>query len=440
MLKISKQINNPFLLIFINVLLITAAQLIGSTVIIAAALLVYLATMLISDDENVFPLMLFFLPWSTILKLSPSSISFYSISTILVFGKYVIKYKKIEGRSFIPVMLLCIVTLLSKFIHSYSIAPSFLMFFIMLVAFPMLFQVLKDKINFETCVIFFSLGIISATIISLIFSTNPNMVRYIEVIEQENIGIRRLCGFYGDPNFYSAQIVTAICGLLLIITKKTRKKTFEIALALLLFTCGTISVSKSFLICILTVFTLWLLFELYYKPSKFIGSIFAVAVVGTVLVSIGLFDNIIEQYQIRFVGVNDSSSLTTGRVDLWVEYAHFLIKNPFDLFFGQGYTNIYNGVSRASHNTLIELLYQFGIIGFLFLVAWLHAFKIKLNTHRCILLYVVWGVACFAMWIGLDLMFLDDFFVNITLFSTGCNYIINKNNCSNQKQKTPNEG
>ena len=96
MLKISKKITNPYLLIIINVLLVTTSQAIGSTIIIGMAMLVYLTTMLISDDENIFPLILFFLPWSTILKLSPSSFSFYSISTILVFGKYMIKHKKID--------------------------------------------------------------------------------------------------------------------------------------------------------------------------------------------------------------------------------------------------------------------------------------------------------------------------------------------------------
>ena len=426
MLKISKQINNPFLLIFINVLLITAAQLIGSTVIIAAALLVYLATMLISDDENVFPLMLFFLPWSTILKLSPSSISFYSISTILVFGKYVIKYKKIEGRSFIPVMLLCIVTLLSKFIHSYSIAPSFLMFFIMLVAFPMLFQVLKDKINFETCVIFFSLGIISATIISLIFSTNPNMIRYIEVIEQENIGIRRLCGFYGDPNFYSAQIVTAIGGNLIIIAKKAKKSLVETVLIIALFVCGIISISKSFIMCLLLTFALWLLFFLRNRPSKFIGVVFVITVALAFAFSIGAFDDIIEQYLTRFSDITDSSNLTTGRSDLWVEYIQFLMNNPLDLLIGQGYTSVFNGVHKGSHNTFIQAVYQFGIIGFSIFAAWLYSFKVKISSKKHILLCCTWLIACFTMWIGLDMMFFDDLFVTITLFSSGCGYISKK--------------
>lgn len=426
MLKISKKINNPFWLAFINVLLITAAQVIGNTAIIGAALLVYLATMLISDDENVFPLILFFLPWSTILKLSPSSISFYSISTILILGKYLVRYKKIESKSFIPIMLLCIVTLLSKFVHGYGIDASYLMFFIMLIAYPLLFSILKNKINFETCVILFSLGIISATVISLILGSNDNMLQYIEVAEQEDLGIRRLCGFYGDPNFYSAQIVTAIGGNLVVITKKIRNRLIEMTMAILLFICGIISVSKSFLLCVLIVITLWLLLELYYTPSKFIGAFFAIAVVVTILVSAGSFDNIIEQYLIRFGGVTDSSSLTTGRADLWVEYIQFLMNNPLDLLIGQGYTSVFNGVHKGSHNTLIQIFYQFGIIGFSIFAFWLYSFKVKISSKKYILLCCTWLIACFTMWIGLDMLFFDDLFVTITLFSSGCGYISKK--------------
>ena len=242
-------------------------------------------------------------------------------------------------------------------------------------------------------------------------------------MEQENIGIIRLCGFYGDPNFYSAQIVTAFGGLLLVVANKKKNNVLHIVLAIVLFFCGATSLSKSFLISILLVLVFWLFTILRHNPSKPIGAIFGFVLTFAILFFVGAFDNIVEQYTVRFDSVTDASDLTTGRTDLWLEYLRFMFTNPIDLFFGQGYTSVFNGVHKGSHNTLIQLLYQFGIIGVVFIVSWLGSFANKDNkTNKRPLILLVWGISCFFMWLGLDMLFCDDFFVNIMLFALGCNY------------------
>ena len=420
-----KNITKTLILIMFNVLLTTVAQMSGSLVFIAIAMLTYMFTMLISDDETVFPLILFFLPWSPILKLSPSSISFYSVTTILLFLKYFIRRPKFNVKIVFSVLGLFVITLFSKMIHGYGIAPSYFMFLVMLVAFPFMFEIIREKVNFELCVQFFSVGIILATLVSLLYGSSPNMIQYVKVLQQENLGVTRLCGFYADPNFYSAQIVTAFGGLLLVITKRRKKILLEVVFAILLVICGLISLSKSFLLCMLIVLALWLLALLRYRPSKMVGAGFVIALVAVALVASGALDDIILQYMIRFGEATDASSLTTGRTDLWIEYINFMVDHPMDFFFGQGYTSVFNGVRKGSHNTLIQAFYQLGLLGLVGLTSWLGAFKTKtkLKQKSNGLLSIVWLVACFSMWVGLDMMFFDDLFVNITLLVFGSHYI-----------------
>ncbi len=425
MLLKNKNTIKILVLTIFNIALLLVAQIVAEPILILISMGVYLITMFTSDDETVLPLFLFFLPWSALLKLSPTSISFYSIATILVFFKYLIRHPRFERKLIWVVCGLFVVTFAAKVLHGYGISASYLMFFIMLVAFPFIYKFIENKVDFEQCVQFFAIGIIFATICSLIFGSHPNLIQYVRVVEEGRINVTRLCGFYGDPNFYSAQVVTAFGGLLLIISKKKRYLTLNVALAAAVAVCGMISLSKSFLICTFLVFALWIFSVLFYGPSKIIAIAFVVGVIGFFLFDSGSFNNLVDQYILRFGTSTDASTLTTGRTDLWYDYLIFLLRNPKELIFGQGYTSVFNGVRKGSHNTIIQAVYQLGFFGSIIFALWLKQFKSKVKqvNKRNVLIYVVWIVSCFSMWMGLDMMFFDDFFINIMLFSVGCKYI-----------------
>ena len=109
------------------------------------------------------------------------------------------------------------------------------------------------------------------------------------------------------------------------------------------------------------------------------------------------------------------SELTTGRTDLWRNYIHEFLYNPITLLFGEGYTSI-NLNNKGSHNTLIQLVYQFGLIGIPFLVSWvvisLRNLFAQFNVGRVqwkhVLLVCV-GVA--LPWMGIDILQFDEFFL-----------------------------
>ncbi len=404
-----------------NVCIISIAQMSGSFIVIMASMIVYLLTILLSNDETIFPLILFFLPWSPILKFSPSSISFYSISTILIFAKYLIKKPAIQLKTLVIWGAIVIFTATAKILHGHGITINYLMFLGMLFAFPFLFAILKEKVDFEKCIECFSVGIILATIIPFVFHSNENIMQYVDIIEQTNIGITRRSGLYGDPNFYSAQVVTALGGVLLIIENKKKNIFFDWVLLIALVFGGGLSLSKSFLLCTALIVALWWLFILWNKPLRAMGLLGIACVAFFMALRLDAFKDIVRQYIIRFSSVTDTSSLTTERSELWVSYLQFLLNNPKGLFFGQGVTNVFVN-ERASHNTIIEIVYQLGICGVLILIAWFALFKNDERGRRS-KFWIVWVLGCFSMWLGLDLLFFDDFFVTVFLFAIGNRYL-----------------
>ena len=132
--------KKQIIMVVISVGLILASQMIGDMMIILCSLVFYLFTILSAPAGYLVPMMLFYLPWSTIIKLSPSSISFASVATLLVFIRMFFMQKSalINKKAFLSVFGLFIVTFLSKIFHGYSFATSYIMFFVMLIAFSMI--------------------------------------------------------------------------------------------------------------------------------------------------------------------------------------------------------------------------------------------------------------------------------------------------------------
>lgn len=425
-------------------IILVIAQVNGSRILIFLALASYLATVLFAKNESLFPLFLFFLPWSTILKLSPGSISFASIATILVFFKYCIKeYRntggiEIERNLVASVFAMAMVTILAKFIHSYDFSASYIMFFFMLAAFPFLYYKVGNETDFVDCIRFYSTGIILAAISSLLFGSSPGISRYVNVYSDGYlfVGVRRLCGFYADPNFYSAQIVTAFGGLLLIMINKKKKRWVDFILCAALLIFGFLSVSKSFLLCIMLAVSAWLISLCTTYPTKLIKSLLVLSIIMVIALYSGLFDDIIVQYSARFSLSTDSTSLTTGRTELWTEYLDFIMNNIPDLLLGQGYTNVFNTVRKGSHNTAVQCIYQFGLMGSIVLIAWFFSFqKRNLQNKTGFWFCICWLISCFSMWLGLDILFFDDFFLNVALFWIGIRYMQSNFSLANEDEQ-----
>lgn len=293
----------------------------------------------------------------------------------------------------------------------------------MILAFPMILFWTKEKVSFRKSILFFSIGIISGSLLSFIVLDNANIGKFVGSFS--DLQAKRSCGFYSDPNYFSAHALTAIGGLLLVEHKNKDEAIIKIILIICLMVLGLTSISKSFLISLLLLLAL-LGSRIFFKsPKKMLTLIVAVAFVGGILLSTGFMSEIINNYIFRFDSAGDASGLTTGRSDIWKDYIVFLLENPVKFFIGQGYTDDgYSIMGVASHNTILQLIYQLGCIGAVLFIIWLRCIFPWKQVKKIPFSYLlIWIVACFNMWLGLDMMFLDDMYLIIVLFCMGIHYL-----------------
>lgn len=427
----------------INVLIIFFAHMLQINLLIYGALILMTVIVFFSDEKLFIPIMLFYLPWSPVFKISPESTSFFTIVECLCLLKFFIlnKYKTNLKTVMYIIALMCI-TCISKilFINDFSI--DYVWFFLMLLFFALYSRNNGKNISFEKCVLFLNLGVITSCFAALYLMNFSHMLKYIDVYTWEDKNLTRLSGFYGDANFYSAQIILTItCNLIELLFKK-ENRVLVIIFTLIIVYCGMLSVSKSFIILLLLVFLIWFLTLLIMKKKiklKLVITL-SIIIIGIGIMYFGMFHNTIQMYLTRFEMTNDVNSLSTGRSDIMKNYLRFFWENPLMFFWGQGYTKILylDFHNKASHNTIIQSIYQFGLIGVIFLIVWIKkisdCFKIKKNYTENInnkiiniMLVSMAIIGFFGPWLALDILFFNDFFYFLVLFFIANKYIKEKN-------------
>ena len=82
------------------------------------------------------------------------------------------------------------------------------------------------------------------------------------------------------------------------------------------------------------------------------------------------FRQVIRIISARFTEGEGLAGLTTNRTTLWLQYLTAFVHDIPLTLFGAGYTSV-NLFRKASHNTLIQAVYQFGILGIPLLLVWM---------------------------------------------------------------------
>jgi hypothetical protein len=397
----------------------------GSTAMVLGAIGLFMLMTIVLPGEYFLPLMIFYLPWSSLLRTHPETSSFHSYALLLFLVMVLIRWLKNKGdlrTSYMALSILFIAyTLMVKFFNQLTLNPQYIFFIAMVVFVPIYLETVGEKLRFDTALLFLALGNISACIASTVFLNNPGINRFMDLSEEMMVGLR-LSAFYTDPNYFSAQMLVAITGWMIIVTKSQRKRTilsgFLILGVLLYFAVQ--SVSKAFLLTGSLVFVLWIILLLLGKKSllyKFY-IILILITATTVVIRNRLFEEQIQFYLLRFGRVDDVSSLTTGRLGLWQVYWGYLLANLEKLAFGIGLSQdqlqIFLNTNNA-HMTLIQILYQVGITGFLLLLLWWKALY-RAFMDKAKMGFGDWGnmallaVAIFIPWFGLDVLYFREFF------------------------------
>lgn len=406
------------LLCVVCALWICMAQLAGNQILIFLAMLLFIVTIAYgAATDFALPILLFFLPWSPVMKLAPGETSFFTIGLALTcIIQFVTARFPLNAKCIVPAALLVSLTLFSKNLDGSSISLSYLMFVFLLLLFPVVARASGKRADFRALTIFFSLGIIFAAISAQQLVAFPNIARYIDVYHWN--AVTRYSGFYGDANFYSAHISAALSGvLLLLLSENSRRKIVLLCLlAVALLYCGLLAASKAFTITIALVIGLWLIALLTMKRrmSVKLRIAFGAALAAGFILTSNLFSELFEMIAFRFGQANNVLSLTTGRTERWADYLQVILSDPKVFFLGKGLTNVkIHGL--ASHSTPIQMAYQLGLTGSVLLLLWLSGLiggiaspdSGKLEKRYTAILFI----GAFLPWLSIDLLFFDEFFL-----------------------------
>lgn len=421
------------LLCLIACVLISAAlcfgQIASSKPVIVMCLVLFLALIVYSVIQDaVFPVLLYFLPWATLLKASYSGISVYTIALIAVCVLTLFKRKfRFDTKSLILALLIFVFSLAVKLINGKSPTLDYIKFIFMLALFPLVCTDGMDKSDFRMSTLFFTVGIIIAALTAQRFAKYPNISRFIDVYSWS--AVTRYSGYYGDANFYSAQVSAALGGWLFMVL--TEKKPLYAGLyfipIVVLAYCGAIAASKTFLIVFGLMLFVWLV-SLYFSRRR--RPIVKIAVTVFIALSLllvfctDIFSDSLAVMEFRLQQSTNLSSFSTHRNELWLNYYNAFADDVRLLFFGQGITKSSIG-SRASHSTLIQIIYQLGLIGGSMLLIWgVNYFKLllaKKPRRKVFLALIMLMISIFLPWLSIDMLLFDEFFLLPVYFSLAVN-------------------
>ena len=404
---------------FIEAVWLLVAQMLNVTAILLPCLLCFLLLVgWASIKRAAMPVILFFLPFAPLLKFRPGTISFFTIALLLVYGIYTVTgSRQIKVLHLIPALLLVVLTLIVKTAYGYDLDNGYLLFVITLLLIPFISREMDGDYDFFWLTVCFALGICLAAITARYLTIFPTISRYIDV--NVNMGFTRLSGYNGDPNFYSAHITTALSGILVLLLNNPKRKTLFVLvpLAFLLLYCGLLSVSKSFLLISVCMLILWVLTLLLQKGkvSVKVTIILTLVVAALFLLSSTVFSDLLNVLFSRFSHNANLSELTTGRTEVWERYILALFNDGKLMLFGQGYSDVILG-EKPAHNTLLEVVFQLGIIGFVLLTMWMVFFfqtllgSARMQRQQVARLAMVL-IGTFGPWVALDYLFFDEFFL-----------------------------
>jgi O-antigen ligase len=410
-------------LVFLTCLIETAwlliAQTLGNTFILIPCLVCFMALVAWGTLKGMaLPILLYFLPLAALLKTKPGETSFFTIALIMVYAIcFVLGHKRIGIMHIIPGAVLISLCLLVKTFHNYELDKSFILFAISLLLVPYASIEFGKKYDFYWLTLFFTAGISIAAISALYLVEFSSIARYIEYFELA--GVVRHSGYYGDPNFYSAHISAALAGVLILLLNDTsKKKMITLILMLMLLTyCGFLAVSKTFFLISIFLFLFFILQLLFMRGKLSIKLLlFLTFLTGAAFLLLSTaFSDLVDMIIYRFSDDSNLSDFTTGRTELWLGFYHAFKEDIVLLLFGKGYTSV-KLIERGAHNTIIQSIYQFGIIGCVPLVSWAVFYiragfsntKIKKTsfTQICLLL-----LGTIGPWMALDLLFFDELFL-----------------------------
>ena len=226
-----------------------------------------------------------------------------------------------------------------------------------------------DEIDIINIVWYFFSGILLSCLLAFLFMSLT--------IEKSLFNVcidGRFQGLTQNPNTLHILCVISI-SILLILWFKNKINNYLIWILTGLFSLiGIITKSKAFLICLLLmVFIIGVLVLIKYKKRgiPICAIIFLICICCFFVFKDGFMDIFKRFSEYSYNNIMDV--ILTGRWSIWKQYLIEWSKNFYSVFLGLGVTA--NKINNMSvHNTYIELLYYFGVLGMLIIMLLIYSY------------------------------------------------------------------
>ena len=343
------------------------------------ALIIIYTYILFTSKELALYLVFFLIPNIRIVD-NVGFTSFINIAFLLVGIKWIIKYiHTINKYGFFAVIIAFIFSIIHMGVSSNPISYiiSTINIVVDILVMISIMGNSESNLDIDKIIRYLTIGVITSMVV-YVFANNISA-------ESVLFSNYRLKGYGDDPNYYSIYTLISISYLLFKI-KNGEKNILDIILAFTLVFVGLLTSSKMFFLCLIFVllwFTLSILFEFNKNGFK------AVLLVGFV----GIVAFFIERENIvyllnkvikRFSVISNSETtaiyaLTTGRSSILQNYWHVFWNDIITCLFGRGLA--YNqclaplfGDTRVAHNTYMDLILSWGLVGSISFIACLGQF------------------------------------------------------------------
>lgn len=343
------------------------------------------------DTGKILCIMFFLLPFSTIFKIGGGT-SFFTYWELLFTIMYFIKKNFRCTRREIGILLFTLFLVANQCLHGQLDVAMTLKFFSYLILLTAIVNYAFEDDN-KTMFLCYIIGYIMSSFSMLLDGVVFNIRPYVNVKLERVNGeyITRFAGLYGDPNYYVVNIIISMVLLIILLGRKQIKYLHAVLLMIPLVVFTAITGSKSGLLMLAPV-AAFFIYQCFIRKHYFLGSLSTIlAGVAAVMIFSGeieLFSKVLDRL---FKG---SAGLTSGRAELtWSRYLAYFVEAPFRMIFGRSIA-FYDLDGIAAHNTYMDLLYELGIIGTVWLLtiictSYRCAIKVKRNLLNYSVLLVI---------------------------------------------------
>lgn len=357
-MKIKINEKMTYIVLIINIALIIFG--LNSTPLILLAFLISTIMIILCPSLHGYIYLFSLLPFASVFKISGLSTSLYTFLSFILIFKSAILTKKHSIPIYLSIFLLF---MYSIFISGFGFLDSLkTVISILLIYFFFIYY--NESNNKDKIIIWLiksvTITFILSSFISYFIDYFPSLNYFISNLPNYDFNDQRFQGLETDPNYYTTINIMLLIGLICLFMNKKINIFFYFSY-LLLAIFGFMTLSKSFLLTFsfISIFMLFLFLKFsFMKPFLLFLSIIVISFF------FGLLSNEVNQIIARFgTNINDS---TTGRIELWITYLSYILGNYNVFLFGTGISKLqpYNDV----HNIFIEIIFNIGIIGFLFYV------------------------------------------------------------------------